>query len=153
MHPLIRQLDLQPHPEGGFYKEVYRSSQIVNSPANQQPRNTITSIYFLLLQGQISRFHKVLHDETWHFYSGAPLKLIDLYDKCDEHILGDDTKPDFQHTIVANHWQAAETMGDYSLMGCTVAPGFDFNDFSFLSDDKENAENVQESFPQYARFI
>ena len=150
MHPLIQQLDLQAHPEGGFYKEIYRSAQRVNSPVNQHPRNTVTSIYFLLLKGQISRFHKVLHDETWHFYAGDPLRLIDLHSDYEEHILGDKTQPHYQHTIIANHWQAAETTGKYSLMGCTVAPGFDFKDFSFLADDQEAVGNVIEP---YKRFI
>lgn len=150
MHPLIQQLDLQTHPEGGFYKEVYRSAQLVNSPANQQARNAVTSIYFLLLKGQISRFHKVLHDETWHFYAGDPLRLIDLHSQCEEHILGEKTQVQYQYTITANHWQAAETTGEYSLMGCTVAPGFDFEDFSFLADNPEIIGDVTKT---YKRFI
>lgn len=152
MHPLVDKLNLLPHPEGGYYREVYRSSQKVLSPVHQQPRNTLTSIYFLLLKGQVSRFHKVLHDEIWHFYEGDPLRLIDSGESSNEIILGNnDSTPTFQHTINAGHWQAAETTGEYTLAGCTVAPGFDFADFNFLPENQ--TREFLAKHPELERFI
>ena len=75
---LINILELSPHPEGGYYKEVYRSKSELSSPKNNKVRNAVTDIYFLLVSGQISRFHKVIHDEIWNFYEGAPLELIEI---------------------------------------------------------------------------
>ncbi len=75
---LIKAYDLQPHPEGGYYKEKYRSDQTVFSKEAQKERQAISHIYYLLTKGQVARFHKVLHDEIWHVYQGAPMKLIYL---------------------------------------------------------------------------
>jgi predicted cupin superfamily sugar epimerase len=72
---LIDRYKLIPHPEGGYYREAYRSEQILYSPAAGKKRRALTHIYFLLPAGQVSRFHKVIHDEVWNFYAGAPLKL------------------------------------------------------------------------------
>jgi len=73
---LIRTYNLAPHPEGGYYRELYRSTLNVNSSAVNEERAAVTHIYYLLLKGDISRFHVVKHDEIWHVYGGAPLKLI-----------------------------------------------------------------------------
>lgn len=150
---IIEELGLLPHPEGGYFKEVYRADTHVFSEEAKASRNALTCIYFLLEKGQVSRFHKVKHDEVWNFYLGAPLKLIDLHDNSiDESLLGD-----YEHSLVsqyvipANHWQAAESTGDYSLVGCSVAPGFDFADFSFL--DENQANDMREKYPEFIRFI
>lgn len=148
MHPLIDQLKLQPHPEGGYFREIYRSELSVDSPTHGQKRSALTGIYFLLLQGQVSRFHRVQHDEVWHHYEGAPLRLIDGIESIS---LGDPQTIRYQHTIKAGSWQAAESLGEYTLVGCNVAPGFDFADFSFMS--KTDAENIREHHPNLARFI
>jgi len=155
-HQIIKELDLRPHPEGGYYKETYRSDAQVYSQQVHQDRNAITCIYFLLMQGQKSRFHRVKHDEIWHFYLGSPLRLIDI-DRhnyhANESILGD-----YQHTlcaqqiIPANHWQAAESLGKYSLVGCSVAPGFDFSDFAFL-DAHLDRKRIEKQYPQLNGFI
>ncbi|MGB2426403.1 MAG: cupin domain-containing protein [Alteromonas sp.] len=144
MHPLIEKLDLKPHPEGGYYGEVHRSQQSVVSPVHQQSRSAVTHIYFLLLKGQRSRFHQVQHDEIWNFYAGAPLNLLHIQSAlapaADQHAtaqtisIGDSDH--YAHIIPAGHWQAAESSGDYSLVGCSVAPGFDFADFSFMQDSQ-----------------
>lgn len=132
---LIARYEMSPHPEGGWYKETYRSEAIVTSPVNQQPRSAVTQIYFLLTEGDISRFHKVLHEEIWHFHEGAPLRLLDADAKsCEEMILSPENG-NYHHVITAGNYQAAESTGEYTLVGCTVAPGFDFADFSFLKDD------------------
>ena len=149
MEELIKKYKLSPHPEGGYYREVYRSAQTVNSPINDQERHAVTQIYFLLTQGQFSRFHRVIHDEIWHFYEGKALTLIQ-YDgkKIQKQTIG----PGQEYTAVVpgGTWQAAESTGAYSLVGCTVAPGFDFADFSFLEDQ---GEQLKKDYPQFQKFI
>ena len=136
---LIKTLELSPHPEGGYYKEIYRSQDKLKSPQNGEIRSAVTDIYFLLVSGQISRFHKVLHDEVWHFYEGDPLELVEIQsDSLDVSriILGNKNGiPRYKHCIKGGNWQAAYSTGSYSLVGCTVAPGFDFADFEFLKEN------------------
>lgn len=134
---LILDLDLQPHPEGGFYRETYRSGPQVKSPVHGQMRSAVTDIYYLLPAGQISRFHRVAHDEIWHFYKGEALELVELDPDSFEitrTVLGRDAV--YKQVIRGGHWQAARPLGAYALVGCTVAPGFDFADFQFLRDDE-----------------
>lgn len=138
---LIEKLELVPHPEGGYYREMYRSEGKVSSPWNKGIRNAMTDIYFLLTEGQVSRFHKVAHDELWNFYEGAPLELIEIEMaslKVSKNTLGISTNiPRYKHLIKGDNWQAAYSTGDYSLVGCTVAPGFEFSDFEFLKGHKD----------------
>ncbi|GGW83809.1 cupin domain-containing protein [Alteromonas halophila] len=151
-HPLIDTLNLTPHPEGGFYREIYQSPQQVTSPAHGQVRQAVTHIYYLLLAGQISRFHRCIHDEIWNHYAGAPLRLYDLHQQqlTETHI--GSTTGAFAHVVPGGHFQAAESTGDYSLVGCTVAPGFDFADFSFI-DEPCLAEWIKVAHPDMARFL
>ena len=151
MEHLIEKYQLSPHPEGGYYREVYRSAQTVNSPITGEKRHAVTQIYFLLTAGQISRFHRVVHDEIWHFYEGAPLTLIQ-YDgkKVGEQTIGPDSG--YMAVVPGGVWQAAESTGEYTLVGCTVAPGFDFADFSFL-EGQPQAEQLKKDYPQYQKFI
>jgi predicted cupin superfamily sugar epimerase len=146
---LISLLDLEPHPEGGYYRETYRSSTSVASPSHGESRNAVTDIYFLLTNGQVSRFHRVCHDEIWHFYSGSPLRLL-VWDGAavKETIIGEPAGP-FKHVVVGGEWQAAESLGEYSLVGCTVAPGFDFADFQFLTDSSDSG-SLPESFARFS---
>ncbi len=149
---LIEQYQLMPHPEGGYFKETYRSPHLVKSPVNGAARAGVTQIYFLLGRGDVSRLHKVLHEEIWHFYQGAPLRLIDMDgNNSQEIMLGE--AGNYHHVIPAGNYQAAESTGDYSLVGCTVAPGFDFADFSFLKDDLEQGAAQPQHLDQYQRFI
>ena len=160
MHPLIEQLHLQPHPEGGYFTEVYRAAETVSSPFHHQQRPTLTHIYFLLLKGQKSRFHLVKHDEVWNHYCGAPLRLLhiqnptelqsDMQCPSQEVTLGE--CPTYAHVINANQWQAAESTGDYSLVGCSVAPGFDFKDFRFMQSEQES-EWLQNHRPEWLSFV
>jgi predicted cupin superfamily sugar epimerase len=133
---LIRLLDLHPHPEGGYYRETYRAPGRI--PASGLPaafggsRSFSTAILFLLPAGSVSKLHRIRSDELWHFYEGAPLKVSELADRgARETLLGAGllTGERLQHAVAAGTWFGAETTGEYSLVGCTVAPGFDFADF------------------------
>lgn len=133
---LISELGLHPHPEGGYFREVFRSPDKVK-PCDQRPtRAALTTIYFLLVEGQHSRWHRVASDEAWHFYEGDPLAIywIDGQDGVHEEVLAT-TSPGARPLCVVpgGCWQAAKPCGDYTLVGCTVGPGFDFEDFEIIS--------------------
>jgi predicted cupin superfamily sugar epimerase len=135
---LIRELALEPHPEGGFYREIWRSATRVR--ANQRPeRSALTSIYFLLAAGSFSAWHRVESDEVWHWYEGEPLELLLAPPDCSavqRLKLGPvNCAAEPVRTVPAHWWQAARPVGDHTLCGCTVAPGFEFEDFTFLRDD------------------
>jgi predicted cupin superfamily sugar epimerase len=151
VNQIIENFQLQPHPEGGYFREVYRSEQVVASSTVGAERNTVTHIYFLLARGQLSRFHKVLHDEIWNVYAGSPIRLL-RYDGNDvqEVVIGEG-RDDFMAIIPGGVWQAAESTGDYTLVGCTVAPGFDFADFSFMSAEEGMA--FAEQYTKYKKFV
>ena len=150
---LIEKLALQPHPEGGYYREVYRSASRVE-PADERPgRSALTTIYFLLTAGQWSRWHRVLSDEVWHFYEGASLELFWLDVDKDERtraVLGTIDEGSNQRpvqVVPAGCWQAARSTGDYTLVGCTVGPGFDFADFRLWKEGSAEAERIRLRFP------
>lgn len=157
MHPraaeLIASLDLRPHPEGGYYAEVFRSSAHVTPADGRGARTALTTIYFLLTAGAASRWHQVDSDEVWHFYEGDPLELLELDARAEsltKHRLGpvDEGVRRPTHTIPAGAWQAARSLGAYTLVGCTVGPGFDFADFRLLADHAELAARVRERWPE-----
>lgn len=124
---IIQALGLQPHPEGGHFAETFRDA------AAHAGRSHGTAIYFLLKRGERSHWHRVDATEIWHVYAGAPLRLgiAAPGGKVVWQLLGGDIlagqRP--QGVVPAGHWQAAETTGDYTLVGCTVSPGFDFAGF------------------------
>ena len=131
---LIETLGLLPHPEGGYYRETYR-----HDPADGT-RGAGTAIYFLLLKGKPSRWHRVKDaDELWHYYAGAPLKLSisEAGHSQKELILGPDlSKAEAPQLIVPPHaWQAAESLGSYTLVGCTVSPAFEFSGFEMAPEN------------------
>lgn len=161
MHPraqdLITRLDLQPHPEGGHYRQIWRSPLAV-APDGGAAKAAITTIYFLLAAGEQSRWHRVAGaDEIWHFYEGAPLELHALAPDLISYqpaVLGPaegSARPAL--VIPADYWQAAQSTGDYTLVGCSVGPGFDFADFTLLADLPPQAEEVRRRFPLLARLI
>lgn len=123
---IIRKLDLKPHPEGGHFRETHRDERQVDG------RAASTAIYFLLARGERSHWHRIDAVEVWHHYAGDPLKL-EIVDGAKEAIvrLGPDLTADEtpQATVPARAWQAAETLGDWTLCGCTVSPGFQFEGF------------------------
>jgi predicted cupin superfamily sugar epimerase len=123
---IIRALDLKPHPEGGHYRETFRDTRLVDG------RAASTAILFLLARGERSRWHRIDAVEIWHHYAGAPLRLSVANGASEQIIrLGDDISADEipQVTVPAHAWQAAESLGDWTLVGCTVAPGFEFSGF------------------------
>ena len=123
---IIARLDLKPHPEGGHYRETFRDAHKVNG------RAASTAILFLLARGERSHWHRVDAVEIWHWHAGAPLKLS-IVDGSKEEIIrlgGDIRAGEIPQVIVpARAWQAAESSGDWTLVGCTVAPGFSFEGF------------------------
>ncbi len=137
----INSLGLLPHPEGGYYKETYRSNEEITNNALPDRfsgnKSFATAIYFLLEEGNFSAFHKIKSDEIWHFYDGSPVLIhtIDNDGTLITYKLGnspiDGVFP--QITIPANTWFASESTGNFSLVGCTVSPGFDFNDFEMAN--------------------
>lgn len=161
---LIETLQLQPHPEGGWYREVFRAPASVQPGDHRGPRAALTSIYFLLEAGQHSRWHQVLSDELWVHLEGVPLTLwtadaafrtppahvrlaaVDVHG----------SRP--QHVVPAGQWQAAQPVathsaGDYTLAACAVAPGFDFADFTLMDAQGELAAAVRHHWPALAAFI
>lgn len=154
-HPRVRQLiealDLAPHPEGGHYREVHRSPATVLPGDGRGARAALTTIYFLLAAGERSRWHRVNADEAWHHYEGAPLELLTMDPDCtsmEQRWLGPleaDAAP--VHVVRANDWQAARTTGDYTLVGCSVGPGFDFSDFALLRDVPALAGDLDRRLP------
>lgn len=132
---IIDMLNLEPHPEGGAFAETYRSSQEITLP-DGRTRNIGTAIYFLLRKGQLSQWHKVASDELWYFHYGENLKLevINEEGNFTSKTLGipeskDQSPVQPQHIIHANEWQRAYTTGEFTLVSCTVHPGFSFDDF------------------------
>lgn len=126
---IIRLLGLQPHPEGGHYRETFRDSRNVDADSG---RAASTAIYFLLNAGEVSRWHRVDAAEVWHWYAGAPLALsiIDGERKLDVRLGADLTAGEHPQAVVpARTWQQAQSLGDWTLVGCTVAPGFEFAGF------------------------
>lgn len=135
----IQHLHLLPHPEGGWYRESYRSSENILPAALpsrfSDERAFSTAIYFLLEQGNFSAFHRIQSDEVWHFYAGDAIEVIEIHPDCSLHctVVGakvwEGETP--QHVVPAGVWFASRVKegGGFALVGCTVAPGFDFADF------------------------
>ena len=154
---LTRELQLTAHPEGGYYAVVFRSSSVVAPVDGRGTRPALTTIYFLLPEGAFSRWHRVWSDEVWHFYEGAPLELLELsadlasFTRFTLGPLTGDQAP--VHTVHAGNWQAARTTGAYTLVGCTVGPGFDFQDFTMLSDVSAEALKARTAWPEVAGLL
>jgi predicted cupin superfamily sugar epimerase len=145
---LIATLGLVAHPEGGYYSEVYRSPAVVKPADGRETRRALTTIYFLLPRGEVSRWHRVHSDEVWHFYEGAPLELWTTKDLSliDRHRLGSVEPGQAPVAVVpAGCWQAARSTGGYTLVGCTVGPGFDFKDFTMATDDPNVAAALRKA--------
>jgi len=162
VHPrvdeLIEKLELRPHPEGGFYREIFRSSLSVKPDDDRPARSALTTIYFLLPREVVSRWHRVRSDEVWHLYEGGPLELLEMDSSLrnlDRHKLaqaGENGQSPVV-TIKAGNWQAARSVSDYTLVGCTVGPGFDFADFELLAEDPDLADKVLTLLPEETFFV
>jgi predicted cupin superfamily sugar epimerase len=131
---IIRELGLKPHPEGGHFVETFRDKREIGDG-----RAASTAIYYLLARGERARWHRVDSAEVWHFYSGAPLALhiVDTQGRTKTFRLGPDVAAGERPQIVvpAMAWQAAESLGDFTLAGCTVAPGFEFSGFQLAPEN------------------
>ena len=157
MHPraaeLITKLQLEAHPEGGYYREIFRSKDLVAPADGRGPRAALTTIYFLLPAGTVSRWHRVASDEVWHLYEGGPLEVLAVDAECSA-LSSHKLEPHAPVcTVAASHWQAARTLGDYALAGCTVGPGFDFADFAILADDAASASRLLAKWPELATLV
>ncbi len=154
---LISSLGLSPHPEGGHYVEILRTDASVIPTDDRGQRPAMTHIYYLLRDGEQSRFHRVSSDELWHHYDGAALTLSLISPDLKRHVkvrIGPaSTGLERCTTVPAGWWQAARSRGSYSLCGCTVAPGFDFADFQMLRDDPKLAARVNAAHPSAADLI
>jgi uncharacterized protein len=152
----IEKLNLRQHPEGGFFTEVYRSKMHVHLPEYGGPRSVCTAIYYLLIGDQFSFFHRIKSDEIWHFYAGSCLSL---------HIIQEEEKPrlmdirlgsninnneTFQAVIKSGSWFAASVTDhdSYSLVGCTVSPGFEYRDWEI-----GQMQTLSRLYPQYKSVI
>lgn len=149
----MKPTELQEHPEGGRFKEVYRSYTEVQK--GNVKRNTLTHIYFSLEADEISHFHKVTSDEVWNLYEGAGFYLY-LWDEDFDTIQKIEVSREancYCHVVPAGIWQATEPIRDRILVGCSVAPGFDFKDFSMLSTDNHLAAKLLQISPEMKKFI
>ena len=132
----MKAIGLADHPEGGRFREVFRSVRTVSIP-NGVTRSALTHIYFALQPGEVSRFHKVASDEVWNLYQGTGIH----FDNC------------FCHVVPAGIWQAAEPISEPVLVGCSVAPGFEFSDFKMMDPNCAEAEILAALAPEMAGFI
>lgn len=144
---LVARLGMRPHPEGGWYRELHRSTQAVTRDGTM--RTALTSIYFLLAAGQHGRWHVVASDEAWHHLDGEPLELL-TWDPA-ARIAGRTLLGPLRvegcmpfGLVPAGVWQAARPVGSHALVGCTVGPGFDFADFRFVADLPGHAESFDD---------
>ena len=153
---LIRRFDLKPHPEGGFFSETYRSAErVARNDGSAQTRSASTAIYYLLCDGAHSAWHRIKSDELWHFHAGEPL-LVHVLDETGAlvtHRLGNAlTHADavFRAVVPAGLWFAAECAdpSTFALVGCTVAPGFEFSEFE-LAD----VGALKARYPRHAALI
>ena len=146
--------DLIDHPEGGRFREVFRSAESVVG-SNGVTRCALTHIYFSLNPGEVSRFHKVASDEVWNLYRGEGV-ILHTWDGSalpPRRITLSAHARRFCHVVPAGTWQAAEPVSETVLVGCSVAPGFEFSDFVLMDPQSEDARQLLAVAPQTARLI
>jgi predicted cupin superfamily sugar epimerase len=154
----IEKLELKPHPEGGHFRQTYRADLTIDQdalpPEFKGPRAVSTAIYFLLDGENFSAFHRIRSDELWHFYAGTPfaIHVIDRDGAYSRILLGSNPGAGgvFQAVVKAGCWFASslEDLQSFALAGCTVAPGFDFEDFELAERSK-----LSQAFPQHQKLI
>jgi len=145
----IKHLNLIPHPEGGHYKETYRSTVSIEVYGCEGERSVSTAIYFLLQKDEKSHLHRIKSDELWFFHEGSSLEVIVLHEgKMNVYVLGknSEAREVFQITVPAGAWFGSriKNRDGFSLVSCTVAPGFDFRDFELAEYEK-----ISREFPAY----
>jgi len=150
----IKKLNLQRHPEGGYFIETHRSEILIRLPRKESFRNACTVIYYLLTGDEFSSFHMLRSDETWHFYDGSSITLhiIKTNGTFSEVKLGTkfDENETFQAVVESGSWFAASVndISSYSLVGCTVSPGFDYRDWNMT-----HIESLAKIYPQHRAVI
>jgi predicted cupin superfamily sugar epimerase len=150
----MKPIDLTAHPEGGRFHEVFRSAQTVFTQ-DGSARSALTHIYFSLQPGEVSRFHRVASDEIWNLYQGSGFNIYTWNGTSapPQRVTLSAASNCFCHVIPAGAWQAAEPVSDTVLVGCSVAPGFEFSDFTLMDPDSEDAELLLSISPEMDRFI
>lgn len=158
INQLIQQYNLEPHPEGGWYCQTYKSDEQITAKSLPQRfggnRAFSTAIYFLLEQGNFSAFHRIKSDECWHFYAGGPLHIYIIHQsgELEKISLGNDIErgQTFQYVVPANCWFGSRPApgSNYCFVGCTVSPGFEFDDLELA--DSNSLLNV---YPQHKAII
>ncbi|MCJ7773008.1 MAG: cupin domain-containing protein [Desulfobacterales bacterium] len=148
---------LSKHPEGGYFREVYRFEKKAKIDTFGNERSLLTDIYFLLTEKDISRFHRLKHDEIWHFYEGAPVTLTEIQpnslDINKVTIGSPGPLLTYKHCVEKNLWQSAYSHGQYSLVGCTVCPGFEFEDFEMMANYTEIMTSVLSKYPELEQYM
>ena len=155
---LIRKYNLEAHPEGGWYKQTYKSSEEITAGALPERfganRFFSTAIYFLLEKGNFSAFHRIKSDECWHFYAGGPLTIYIIEQKGELKTISLGNDPGkgeaFQFVVPAGCWFASRPSpgSEYCFVGCTVSPGFEFEDFEL-----GNAKSLSAQYPRHSNII
>jgi uncharacterized protein len=154
---LVATLKMQPHPEGGFFAEVFRSQEQVTPDDGRPTRPGLTTIDFLLARGQFSAWHRVASDEAWHLLEGGALRLwlltpgLDRVSHVDLQSASAVHAP--RHVVPAGWWQAAEPLAEFSYVGATVGPGFDFADFDFGREHANFLSAVKKQSPALSRLL
>jgi predicted cupin superfamily sugar epimerase len=150
----MKLINLIEHPEGGRFCEVFRSNAKITT-SNGLNRSALTHIYFSLRRGEVSRFHRVASDEVWNLYSGEGVRLYTWDGSGNRPVCTELSAQDneFCHVITAGIWQAAEPIGESVLVGCSVGPGFEFEDFEMMSPDSDQAALLQSIDVNMSRFI
>ena len=154
INDVIAQLGLLPHPEGGYYKETYRSSSTTINTMNNASRSLSTGIYFLLTADNFSALHKIQSDEMWHFYAGDTIEIVEI--DAFGHLILTKLGNQFnegevpQYVVKAGHWFGSRVYaeGNAGLVGCTVSPGFDFADF-----EMGKQTDLINAYPQHRTLI
>ncbi len=150
----MKPIDLIDHPEGGRFCEIFRSAAKVTTVTGVR-RSALTHIYFSLNPGEVSRFHRVASDEVWNLYQGDEVNLYiwDGSGNSPEHVVLSACNNNFCHVVPAGLWQAAEPVSSTVLVGCSVAPGFEYQDFSLMGTESDEAKRLLFLAPDMKKFL
>jgi uncharacterized protein len=150
----MKPIDFINHPEGGRFCEIFRSPAKVKTLSGAT-RSALTHIYFSLNPGEVSRFHRVASDEVWNLYQGAGLNLYlwDGSDNSPEYVNLSARNNNFCHIVPAGIWQAAEPVSDTVLVGCSVAPGFEYQDFTLMGAVSDEVKRLISIAPQMVKYL
>ena len=149
----MKQINLKEHPEGGRYHRVFKSGVTVHKQ-DGRIRSALTHIYYSLKKGEVSCFHKVDSDEVWNLYqgTGAYLYLWSGTKKAPERIELSAASSSFCYVVPGGTWQAAEPIDDEILMGCSVAPGFEYTDYELIGSNSDLVDIIRENHPNFMKY-